>query len=92
MNQLAGQDADHDAVVAGLGVYLDVLVAAGGVQPLDGRTHVGHAQRLLLPERQDLVQFGRIERLLGRHELDRDDLPALEFPGLCISARRRCSQ
>lgn len=64
---VGGNEPDNHAIalaiVVGLGIHLNVGVAAGGEEALNARPDVGHAERLVYAERQDVMQLGRLERL-----------------------------
>ncbi len=64
-----------------LGIHLDIGVAAGGEQALDGLADIRHAQGAVDFKRQQVVQFGRVERLLGRIEADGGDGEPLVWRG-----------
>src|ERR1039458_1638443 len=57
----------------------DVGVAAGREEAFDAPPDVGHAERLVLAEGQDVVQFGRFEGLGLGLKLDVEDRLALVF-------------
>ena len=74
-----GEEPDNHSGTVWFGIHLNVGIAARRKEAFDACAHLGHAQRLPALEREKLKQFGGIDGLFDRHELNVDDILAFVF-------------
>jgi hypothetical protein len=87
-----GQETHHHAVLVWLRIHLNIRVPAGGKEAVDAGASRRPAQWLVPLQREDLVDFSRVEWLAGGFELDRGDPLALPSEASCPAAKSLARQ